>query len=679
MINLEIINQNEEVESIINLNQVVSKPLEKLQFSKFTDDTSVVLDYFESTELNSEEHLELNSLSWKAAQNNEAFFEDLREGKTTSNIINSFYRDLYITNIVLKNTKENIEKPLWYKHKRRNIKEVNFHVLNKGSLLEIEEGFVLKNGYAYTNYKNIFDDASSNYRMYFVSGITEDGSAFNELLNVEEAIGKTSFEDISLEDGSIIRDSYEVLEENGRFSFRINSPNKVCEDEERSSYIYYKAKEDNLIRLLKPEVYKMNNPWLMRVTNGNFLKDGKRYWVPEFKNQPFDGQFGTLRLVNKECTYVTESIIKLPVDKIMVAPEQLVHIDMRVLDESENVIFALTTDTNKIGSKYSNTSVTYQTGIKSWDEESGFIELDKSMNVSYLIKADFYYKTDCLLIGDLNVNFYSNPLLVESKVLFYLIPDSINKSVYYFIFDEEDRILKSSNIDFKSIVSGEYNANSFVGKNIEDFRNERCIGYDNEYQYLELGEISLKENYYLDESVVLDVRENGYLKESNLEFYYNRQHRGLQSKYGYGEEGQTVQKNNLIYVKYPIGLLETYGGPYKEKELIRYTKRKLQPGIDLVIEYEYPRSALSFEITEGSVKVNLSWDGPGTYKLYRSKNEFSEELNEDGEAIIAYDKESLNKENLFFIDDTIEADTVYWYSVRVDDYPKSNKFSVRSR
>jgi hypothetical protein len=153
----------------------------------------------------------------------------------------------------------------------------------------------------------------------------------------------------------------------------------------------------------------------------------------------------------------------------------------------------------------------------------------------------------------------------------------------------------------------------------------------------------------------------------------------LQSAYGYGEEGQTIQKNNLIYVKYPIELLESFGGPYKERELIRYTKRKLQPGVDLVVEYEYPKPELGFNINEGSIGVSISWESPGKYQLYRSSSEFSEELNEEDEAIAIYEKESLNKEILYFIDDTIEADTIYWYSVRVEGYPKSNKYSVRSR
>ena len=301
------------------------------------------------------------------------------------------------------------------------------------------------------------------------------------------------------------------------------------------------------------------------------------------------------------------------------------------------------------------------------------------MNVSYFIKASFYYRADCFLERNLNVNFYSNPLLINSKVLFYLIPDRSERSIFYLTFDENDRIIQSSNSEFKSIVDDRYNIDSYIGRSIREFREERCIGYSNSSQYLELGELSLKEDYYLDESMTVDVRSKGYLKEANAESYYKRQHKGLQSIHGYGEEGQTVQKNNLIYIRYPIDLLDSYGGQYKEKELERYSRRKLQAGVDFIIEYEYPKSHLTFRSIQGEIEITMSWEGPGRYRLYRSLNEFSEELNEDNEVIILHEVESLNKENLIFIDDTIEANTTYWYSVRVDSYPKGNRYSVRSK
>ena len=127
MFNLEIINEGYQASFELALHQIVNKPLETLRYSKYIDDRSVSLDYFESVEINSEEHLELNDYSWKIIANNPNFHEDGKVNKTDSNIINSQYSDLLITNIVLKNDKDGFEKPLWYRHKRKDIKEVSFH------------------------------------------------------------------------------------------------------------------------------------------------------------------------------------------------------------------------------------------------------------------------------------------------------------------------------------------------------------------------------------------------------------------------------------------------------------------------------------------------------------------------------------------------------------------------
>ena len=193
MFNLEIINEGHQTSIDLDLHQVVSKPIEKLQYSKYIDDRSIALDYFESTEINSEDHLELNDHSWKVVQNNPNFFRENKEGETESLVINSIYRELLITNTVLKSDKDGFEKPLWHRHKRRDIKEVDIHYISNGESIDVNEGFVLKGGCVYTNYKNSFDYKTSNYRVYFVSGVTISGVAFNELLNVIPAIGPTLY------------------------------------------------------------------------------------------------------------------------------------------------------------------------------------------------------------------------------------------------------------------------------------------------------------------------------------------------------------------------------------------------------------------------------------------------------------------------------------------------------
>jgi hypothetical protein len=680
MFNLEIINEGYQTSTDLDLHQVISKPIEKLQYSKYIDDRSIALDYFESAEINSEDHLELNDHSWKVIQNNPNFFRENKEGETETSIINSIYKELLITNTVLRSDKDGFEKPLWHRHRRRDIKEVDVHYVSNGESIDVNEGFVLKGGCVYTNYKNSFDYKTSNYRIYFVSGVTISGVAFNELLNVIPAIGPTLYTDIDLETGEITNDSYTVQPNGTGYTYIINRQSSPCEDINTSSKFHYKATEDNLIKLIKPEAYSLANPWHLRVSNGSFIREGKRYWVPEFRTQPFDGQYGTIRLINKECRFVSENTIKLPVDKILIDPKELSHISVHIFDEEENILAAYTSSPTLLGTKYSDSTIVYAEHISSWDEEYGFVELDRSINSSNIIKCDFYYRADSLILNTIDVNLYTNELLIYNKIFFYLIPDQRIRSVYYFMLDENDRIIFSSNKEFKSLkADGTYNDKNMLGKDLIEFKNDYCCNFTDDKGYLELGEVTFKEDYYLDETTTFEVKTSGYLNEDLMESYFDAQHKGLQSQFGYGENGQVVQRNNLIYVKYPIELLESYGGVYKEAELIRKTKRKMRPGMDLVVDYYYPKSELAIKLSAGSVELNISWEGPGTYNLYRGLNESGEVLDENNEPAVIYTKVSTQKEDLIFIDNTTESGKKYWYSVRIDTYPKSNSYGVIAR
>ena len=678
MFNLEIINQGTQFNQTIELNQIVTKPLETLQYSKYIDDRSVALDYFESVEINSEDHLEINDLSWKIIQNNPNFFHEEKEFTTESLNISSSYKDLLITNIILKADKEGFEQPIWYRHKRTNIKEADLHYLSNGDSIDVNEGFLIKDGFAYTNYTNTFDNKNANYRVYFISGILEDNTPFNELLNVVPAIGKTTYRDIDLNTGEVISNSYELIENGETYDYHINLKGSHCQDDNTSKKFYVKAKDSNLINLVKPDVFSMANPWLLRVTNGFFFgRGGKKYWVPEYYEQPFDGMVGALRLFNKECRFVTESIIKLPVDNILIDPPELIHISIHIYDEEENILAAYTTNPNIIGLKYSDSDVIYVNDILSWDEEFGFVELNKSINASNIIKADFYYRADTLILSELDVNLFNNQELVYNKLFFYLVPNKAlrQKSVFYFILDEEDRIIQSSNPHFKTLdIFGSVNDFNVIGKGIEVFRNAYCVGYgSSNHDYLELGEVTFKEDYYLDKTTSFNVRSTNYLKSSTTTDYFNAQHKALQSKFGYGKDGQVVQKNNLIYVKYPIDLLEAYGGDYQEADLKRYTKRKMRPGMDLVVEYYYPKSTLTLDTsTTTQITVNASWEGPGTYSILRS-------LGEHSERVIIHTAQADSPQAITYIDNNLVSGNIYWYWVRVNSYPESNSYGVEVR
>jgi hypothetical protein len=680
MFNLEIINEGYQTSTDLGLHQVVSKPIEKLQYSKYIDDRSIALDYFESAEINSEDHLELNDLSWRIIENNPNFYNATVATKTNSMVLSSAYRDLIITNTIGKANKDGIKQPLWHKHYRKGIKEANVHYLNNGDSIDVDEGFLLKGGFAYTNYKSAYANKSSDYRVYFISGVLEDGASFNELLNLVPAISKITWEDIDLNTGEVIADGYELqVVTPGQYDYHMNMYNLNCDDNHTSKEWFYKGSLNNLIVLKKPDAYDMSNPWFLRVSNGSFHANGKHYWVPEYNQQPFDGQSGAIRLFNKECRFVTESTIKTPVDKLLVNPQELIHLSVHIFDEEENILAAYTTNPELLNKKYSNTEILYEDQISSWDEYYGFVELGKSIAATNIIKADFYYKADSLILNHpengLDVNFYNNEELVYNKVLFYLIPNRTAemRSVYYFTIDEEDRILHSSNKDFQAFeTNGLYNSETLIGSDIRDFRSSYCAGYGNENDYLELGEVTFKENYYLDEALRIDMRTTGYLNQNHIEDYFNVQHKGLQSPLGYGEDGQVVQKNNLIYVKYPIDLLDSYGGPYKEETLERYTRRKMRPGMDLVIEYDHPKSTINAIVAAGSITIDMTWDGPGTYTLLFASHE-------QAEPTILHEIVTSEQEVLSYVDNNIVAGNTYWYWVRIDEYPISDSYGVVAR
>ena len=111
------------------------------------------------------------------------------------------------------------------------------------------------------------------------------------------------------------------------------------------------------------------------------------------------------------------------------------------------------------------------------------------------------------------------------------------RSVYYFMLDENDRIIFSSNKEFKNLkADGTYNDKNMLGKDLIEFKNGYCCNFSNDKGYLELGEVTFKEDYYLDETTAFEVKTSGYLNEDLMESYFNAQHKGLQYLPGFSKQ-----------------------------------------------------------------------------------------------------------------------------------------------
>ena len=669
MLNLELINYGNEIEETISLISYVSKPIESLKYSKYINDRSVALEYIESKEINSKENIIIEDLSWKAPKNNENFLKAEEEFTINGGSFYSEFKDIVLTNKVSLDV-QGQEIPLFYKHKRK-VKEASVHCVKNGDNFTIDSGFLVEDNHVYTNYKNYYEEKNGKYILYFVSGVDIEGNSFNELLNLEPVIKEGSWENIDLDSGEIESDVY-LKEEEGlgyRYTLKLNAG---CKSKSTSDLIYAKGLNTNLIKILKPETFSLDSRWTLQVQNGSFVQNGKLYKLPEYNQQPFNPIYGVLFFRNRVCFNTNSNVIKLPVKSIIVSPSNYMHIEVFIHDSEENLIKAVTTNKELLGTIVKD-EITYEQGIVSWDEKDAFVELDFTVVTSQIVTANFYYKAESFLIKEVDFNPFYNEEFIYNKYFFYLKPfkSKLKRALEYLILDEDERILSCSEDELKVEVNRTFNSNTIVGSHLKEFLEQYCYGYENELQYLELGEIYLLDNSYVDEVVSLDIREKTFVKSESYEDLIKRQWKVLQSKFGYGDLGQIIQKNNLIYTEVPHSLLDEYS----EEEVEQMLRKHLPATLDLIIEYVFPKSKIEFDLnTPGEVTLNMSWETPGIYNIYRSNIKIKRD-----ESVKIHSINSQNEESLSYIDTDVESGNNYYYWVRIDGHPYSDTFGVKIR
>lgn len=663
MFNLEIINHGSPVEDSIELINIVSKPVERLSYSKYITDKAIPISYIESEIVTPQDNLNISDLSWSIPENNPNLLKYREDSFSSSSKFVSTFRRVLFTNVTYTNKLSEIE-PLFYKHKR-DVKEAIVYFVSKGDRFDLEYGYKIQNNKLYTNYKNTYLNESGKYRVYFVSGVDTQGNSFNELLNVEEAIKEASWEDIDPETGEFINQIYTVEKEANRYIFDFTKDD-FCSN----STIYFKLLNQNLIKLLKPRDLDTSSPWTLEVSNGEFFSKGRKYFLPEYDAQPFVNEFGLLRATNQTCYQVTKNVIKLSKSKVKAKSSESLDLEIIVLDSEENPIRCITSNVSKIGDKYSDTNLVWESGIVSTDERYGFVELDFSLTPTQIVKANFYYYSDSFLIRDISFNPFENKKVLNKKYYFYLKPNQSYKALEYLICDEDDIIEDCSQVDLKLEVNGSFNTNTVIGGDLESFRQTFCYSGVNENLYLELGEVTFEEDFFLDEILEIDCRRDKEVVNSRYKDIINRQWKILQSKYGYGDLGQVYQNNNIFYIEVPLSLIKDNTNTSKDIE--RSIRRHLPADMDVIIDYTYPESSIDFNVSQnGEVKLNLSWEEPGTYEIYKSKNKINKEL---VQTIV-----SSLEEELSFTDTNVVSGDRYYYWVKINNHPHGNTYGVKIR
>lgn len=602
-----------------SLTNVVSKPLEKLRFSTYADQNSVVTNYFESSNINTDDNLFIEDESINYLFNDRQLFDEQDYKEFNSNEYFSECRDLIFTHV--SGINKNSERiPLFYKHKTLSDKTIVSATIslitNSSEEDEINYGFDVLDSNVYFNYKNYFNNKTGEYKIYFVHLTFNDNTTQQEIINPVKAIELGTYEN----QDQLTYTSKRVA--NG-YHYSLHMPKGKTKAEvfcrkNKESFFYVKKLQSNSIYLKKPTYREVDNEWHVEIVAGevyNITDEGIfRYTVPEFKQQPFSIQAPNLKLYSKDCFRVSDKIIKLPVDNISYDNDKF-NIEIQTYD----------LDLKSLDDDYTISCV---------DQQSGFVVLNESLplNEDIIIKADFFYKTNTFYYTGKNFNPYQNSEVLNKKFSFYIKP---NEEVESIKVDPDPSEIQDS--------------------------------------WMFLGSVGFEENYNLEDSFSFQIENQS--RFISYEEALKKNPYILQSIYGYGNAGQVIQKENIVFLELPKSFLTSED--YTKEELYSLFKRKLKPSTNLVLLFTFLESKISIDsYTAGATDISFSWEGPGTYKIYRrSSNE-----NSPGDVIYSQQIDTPTLDNGYhetYTDTTTENNTKYYYKISYNGELGTREYGVK--
>lgn len=689
-INIELVLNGPKQTRELNVTAHVNKYLETFLYSKYIQTGACKLDYYENDRINADKNLFIFDKSFLNDTNKKelALFKN-KFNKNQTNIIATNYKDILITNVITNNV-EGEEVPLFYKHELPpGTTEVDFEIVTNSNE-EVSGSYKvdLERNAIYTNYENEFDLETGRYRLYFIISSTSTGESIKSLLNPVNSVRAISWEDIDLDTGQPFPGItvYTTEENTSGYTFRMIGDGPW----------YWKPTKTSTLYLMPPSGQNSKDNWNLRVNNGNLKTISnntyQKYWIPEFAQQPFNPFVPYVFSTFRTMYYVNRKALSFTRDCVAIFPEKLMHLEVLVYDENDLLIEVHTTDYTKKDTFWQDTDVKYTTeSIDTWDNQSGIVVFSENLESRYTYYGNYFYESKEYEIKEISLNPLQNKGAKDYMWVFYCVPNCnyYEKAIHYLGVDKEGIIRFCSqtrsqgmpNFTLKN-ADGTFNENTILGKKyLAEFITDDCFinkysnMVPNDFQYLILGEVFVLERELKENSFFVDVREkNRSLKKEKLSNIFKRNHRVLQSKYGYGEDGQEYAKNNCLIYEIPITVLLDYGGIFSKKEVENKLRTIAPSSKKILINYTYKEPVVTFDtITEKQINFNLSWEGSNLiYNIYRREKE-----EEDFKLIHSEENPT---SNFSFLDSSLES-KIYHYSFSIIEnnieYPKTNFLSIR--
>lgn len=668
----------------------VNKYLENIVYSSKILEGACILNYFENEKINALKNLSIRDTSFSLKENIKKKEEHLFYEKIEATKYHSPYSSVLITN------KTTIDKdgeiiPLFFKHKLpAGTKEATIEI-STNSEEKVSGSYIIsiEDGCIYTNYRNRLDRNTGEYSIIYIhSSGDEANSGERNILNLVPAIGELSWEDIDPETGRIKQgiSVYSKEQTSSGYVYELSN----------SGPWYCKPYKDSSISLVEPSAIDVKDGWNIRITNGDIkavTNAGiKRYWVPEYLKQIFAPYAPYTFVPYEKIEYVNSKTLKTARNDLAVEPEKLLHLEITIEDEEGNPMRILTSDFYKDGERFRDTNVYYEFGvINGWDNSSGFISFNQDISGGYNYFAKYFFKNNYFELKELNLN----PLYRKNEIDWtwsvYCIPDVRydERAIQWVGVDGDGIIRFSSQVESRSYPNlsqrdqaGNKNPLSIIGKKYrgikgDSFLEEYSSEFENEHQYLILGEMNVLDVELVENSDIFDLKyESNFIKEERRQAVFERNSRLLNSKYGYGYKGIEYSKRNSLVCKVPLKILKKYGGDLEEKQALNFIEKSLPASKKVIFEWEHPKPNIHIRSTEtDTVSIKVEWLGPNyKYNIYRKDRP------EGARSKIAVLESAAEIEDFLFEDSGLQSGEYYYrFSVTENgiEYPESETYIVR--
>lgn len=583
-----------------NLKILVQARPDKIRYSRFEDEKSVSLGYFESSEYTSEKNVIINDFSSYQESNllEEEEFYSLNKKEFESD-----YKEVLITDISVKIG--DVRHPLFYKAKLKDkiSRLIELKKISNDSEANVENGYKLVNGELYTNFRNKYDSKKERSEIYYLRCELVNGETYSGLLNLTKAFEEKTFEN---KDKSKV---YIRTFSNNKYRYRIELSSQeetlsslACGIKDGGSIFYWKPSQESKLKIKPLEKKFSDEEWLIEITNGStaVIKNGNyyRYSLPEYKYQTFSPYAPFKKLLNKQCKKVSRRIIKMPYQSIV---------------KDDNL---------KIRFEYLNNgleTIDQDINVVSVDEQEGFVEVDKDIENDYIIKSDFIYVCKSVILKSLNMNPYFNKEALNTKYIVGILPNRNDVGIAVFKCVKNKMLYHEYDNNF-------FGRSSIEGLTLEEFYQSKTLFGEGNVNIL--GEVYFKDNSILGKCLFFDKREKEFLREEKLQDIFTANPKIQHTKYGYGEDGISYNPGNIRFIEIP----EKYKNSF-EKDINLSRGMSKDSSFDQEIferrlsDYNLGETKLSINYSSWDPKISIKmqkdltwkieveWDGPGSYSV----------------------------------------------------------------